>query len=61
MGQMVAWVWIDCGRWVWIMEIGGFLDGDWWVSGCESMLCVWIGVVGLDWCCCGQCYRLREK
>ena len=43
------------------MEIGGFLDGDWWVSGCESMLCVWIGVVGLDWCCCGQCYRLREK
>ncbi|KAK4600709.1 hypothetical protein RGQ29_010375 [Quercus rubra] len=24
MGQVVAWVWIHCGRWVWIMEIGGF-------------------------------------
>ena len=24
MGQVVAWVWI--------MEIGGFLDGDWWVA-----------------------------
>ena len=33
------------------MEIGGFFGGDWWVSGFGSVLCVWIGAVGLDRCC----------
>ena len=58
MDQVVAWVWIDCGRWVWIVEIGGF--GSVEVGGflvldrcyvCGSVLWVWIGAIVVR--CCG--------
>ena len=29
----------------------GLDRGDWWVSGFGSVLCMWIGAVGLDRCC----------
>ena len=37
---------LDRGDW-WVSR------GDWWVSRFGLVLCVWIGVVGLDQCCCG--------
>ena len=60
MGQVVAWVWIDCGQWVWIVEIGGF--GSVEVGGflgldrcyvCGSMLWVWISAIVAVSCDCG--------